>query len=123
MGYVNTQKRKEPVLDGYVKASVVQANGKRKSNGRYATLILKLDSDDFEHAKEMRNALYRSAYHLGLTLDAEIISEPRNSSISRSDYQIVFTAVHPGYKERWSALEAHKRKLREAKKRDLIKRD
>lgn len=108
----NAPQRKEPILDHYVRASIDQANGKHDRSGHYVTLILKLDTSDLEHAKEMRNALYRSAHHLGVHLNVEL------SRRHNGNYQITFTAVHKKYREPyWSGLEIYKRQKRQDKRK------
>lgn len=98
--------RKKPILDAYVKSSVDYAGNKHDRNGRYQTLTLRTDTSDYGLAREYRNALYRSAYHLGVTLDCSMEKD------AAGKYAITFTAVHPDYKERWSPLETWKRQRR-----------
>jgi hypothetical protein len=59
------RKRKDPVLDHYVLASIEQAggHGKHDSNGHYATLVIR-DLADRAEAEEYVRALNRAALHL-----------------------------------------------------------
>src|ERR1700733_5744922 len=90
--------RKEPELDHYVRASVEQARNRHDRNGRYKTLTLRTDTSDYDEAREQCNALYRSAYHLNVSLDADMTRD------TDGRYLITFTAVHPKYKDRWSSI-------------------
>jgi hypothetical protein len=101
----HTPKRKEPVLDYYIRASIEQANRHHDRNGRYATLTVTLGTRNDKLATEYRNALYRSAYHMNVGLDAEMTTD------SSGNYQITFTAIHPSYRDDyWDGLAIWKRK-------------
>lgn len=100
----HTQQRKKPILDSYVIASVNLANGHYDHMGRYETVTLKTGTDDYDEAKEIRNALYRSARHMNIGLDCEMTQE------SNGNYAITFTAVHPSYHDNyWHPLAIWKR--------------
>ena|ERR1700733_6422458 len=101
----HTPKRKEPILDHYIRASIDQASNRHHDrNGRYATLTMELNPGNDKLATEYRNALYCSACHMNVGLDIEMTKD------SNGSYQITFTAIHPSYRDAyWSGLEIWKR--------------
>jgi hypothetical protein len=88
------RRRKEPVLDDWILASVSQAGGlgqHHPKTGHYATLWIRgLDSK--ENAQEWQQALYRCAHYLNRTGTAPV---SMSAKIHRkgSGYEIEFRAV------------------------------
>jgi hypothetical protein len=56
-------RRKEPILDDHLHASIAQANGVHDENGHYAE-ILYTGCATRDRAKEIRQALFRSASYI-----------------------------------------------------------
>lgn len=76
------------MLDHYLKASIDQADGKHHpETGHYAELIY-AGCDTRERAKEIRQALYRSGYHLKVSVMATV--EPAKDGT----FQVRFRAVN-----------------------------
>lgn len=65
------KRRKEPVLDHMVQASVMQAGGKHDENGHYSMLVYN-GIEDRERAAEIKRALFRAAKHLGYSMSATV---------------------------------------------------
>lgn len=88
------RRRKEPILDSWIHASVQQAGGVGKHHpetGHYAPLIIR-GLDTREEAEEYRKALYRCAHHLNRH---GILPVSMSAQIQRNGtgYQIEFRAV------------------------------
>jgi len=66
------KRRKEPILDDYLKASVDQVNGAHDERGWYGLLVY-AGCENYERAKEIKRALYRSGLHTGYSVWAEIV--------------------------------------------------
>ena len=88
------RKRKDPVLDHYVLASVEQAGGPGKHHpqtGHYAELVIR-DLADREQAMEYVRALNRAALHLCRYQVADVGMSARIEHTAEG-YQIRFRAI------------------------------
>lgn len=66
------KRRKEPILDEYLQASIDHAGGVfHPETGHYAELIY-AGCPTRERANEIKQALYRSAYHMKVSLAATV---------------------------------------------------
>lgn len=87
------RKRKEPVVDAYVLASVDQAGGigKHNAQGHYATLVIR-DLATREEADEFKRALHRCAHYLARNGHADV---SMSAAVKRdgSKYLIEFKAI------------------------------
>lgn len=79
-------RRKEPILDDYVRASVSQANGIHNEVGHYATLHY-VGCPTRERATEIKQALFRAAKHCGYSMSAQIVKDADGS------FRVTFRAV------------------------------
>lgn len=66
-------RRKEPILDDYLRASIDQANGQYDpETGHYATLHY-VGCESRERAKEISQGLYRAARHVKCSVQATVL--------------------------------------------------
>jgi hypothetical protein len=65
------RKRLEPILDHYLQMAIDSVGGKHDESGKYATLLY-TGCESRDRANEIRKALYRSAYHLKVSLSYKI---------------------------------------------------
>ena len=80
--------RKEPVLDHIVQAAIDAVGGTcNPDTGHYGSLRY-TGCADRDRAKEIKQALYRSARHLGVSLFYSIVREDDGT------YTVEFTAVN-----------------------------
>ena len=79
--------RKEPVLDHIVQAAIDAVGGQHDESGHYGSLRY-TGCADRDRAKEIKQALYRSARHLGVSLFYSIVKEDDGT------YTVEFTAVN-----------------------------
>jgi len=91
--------RKEPILDDHLYASVTQAGGVHNEQGHYATLI-HAGCESRERAQEIKKALYRSAYHLDVSLMTKIIKAGDGT------YSVEYTAIDKAHGKKYM-LEIH----------------
>lgn len=66
------KRRKEPILDHYLQASVNRVNGVYDQNGWYGLLVY-AGCESFDRAKEIKQALYRSGQHMNLAVMTDIV--------------------------------------------------
>jgi hypothetical protein len=86
----NWRQRKEPILDSYVKASIDATGGKYdETTGWYGTLVY-TGCETRERAMEIRQALYRSAFHLKVSLATDIKKHDNT-------FDVVFTAINKAH--------------------------
>jgi glutathionyl-hydroquinone reductase len=88
------RKRKEPVLDAHLQASLDQAHGTYDENGHYALLVY-AGCPTRERAKEIVQALHRSANHLGVSVSTKTIKAEDGS------FQIHFKAIDKIFAKRY----------------------
>lgn len=72
------RRRKEPVLDDHLRASINQAGGLGKHHpetGHYAE-VWYTGCATRERAKEIKQALFRSGRHVGVSVSADIVKAP-----------------------------------------------
>lgn len=80
-------RRKEPIMDTHIRASIAQANGSPDpETGFYATLHY-AGIETEERAKEIRRALFRSARHEGVSVKADV------HQADDGTYFVPFTAI------------------------------
>jgi hypothetical protein len=83
--------RKEPVLDHIVQAAIDAVGGTyAEDTGHYGTLRY-TGCADRDRAKEIKQALYRSARHLGVSLFYSIVKEEDDT------YSVEFTPVNKAH--------------------------
>jgi hypothetical protein len=87
------RKRREPIVDGYVIASVTQAGGQgqHNSDGHYAELVI-TGLDSREEAAEYVRALNRSALWLTRNAGAEVGMSAKIEKTA-TGYRVRFKAV------------------------------
>ena len=66
-------RRKEPVLDHYLQASIDLADGIPDPETGHYGLLHYTGINDRERAKEIKRALYRAGRHVGVSVHAEIV--------------------------------------------------
>lgn len=90
------RRRREPITDDWIMASVTQAGGLGKHHpetGWYATLVIN-DLADKEEADEYRKSLYRCAHHMSRNNVAPLsMSADRAVRNANGTYSITFRAV------------------------------
>lgn len=88
------RRRKEPVLDTHVLASVQQSGGIGRHNdaGHYATLWIR-GLASREEADEWKRALHRSARYLDRTRAAPVGVSTRIHRVGNGQYEIEFKAI------------------------------
>jgi hypothetical protein len=70
------KRRKEPILDAELQAAIDHVGGQHDpATGWYATLHY-TGCESRDRAKEIKRALYRSAYHLKVSLTTRIFQAP-----------------------------------------------
>jgi hypothetical protein len=79
------RKRKEPILDAHLQASVDQAGGVADESGHYAPVIY-AGCADRDRAKEIVQALHRSKRYVGVSMSANIVKAEDGT------YQVHFKA-------------------------------
>ena len=89
------RRRKEPVLDDHLRASVERANGTPDpETGKYATLIY-AGCESRERAKEIVRALYRSARYVKVSVATVI--HPANDGT----FNVEFTAINKAHARKY----------------------
>jgi hypothetical protein len=78
--------RKEPILDAHIRASVDQVKGVYDENGHYGLLVY-AGCADRDRAKEISQALYRAARHLGFSVSVKTVKAGDGT------YQLHFRAI------------------------------
>lgn len=85
------RKRKEPIMDEHLRASIEAVESCNPENGFYGTLVYTGCKDE-ARAKEIKQALYRSANHFGVSLKTEIIQDEKTG-----EFSVVYTAINKTY--------------------------
>lgn len=80
------KRRKEPILDHLLHASVAHANGVHDERGRYGELVY-AGCDTRERAKEIRQAIFRAGRYTGHSVSATVV---RNGD----HYDVHFRAIN-----------------------------
>lgn len=94
------KRRKEPVLDDYLRASMSRANGTPDpETGHYAELVY-AGVETRERAEEIKRALFRSARHVKVSVTATV--EPADDGT----YRVRFKAIDKLFARRF-ILEKH----------------
>lgn len=95
------RRRKEPVLDEYIRASIRQAEGKcHPDTGHYAPLVIKgLASRD--DAREVVRALHRSALflHKNTDLNCSVSAKPKRNA--DATYNVDFVVINKDHTYRY----------------------
>lgn len=95
------RRRKDPVLDPHVLASVEQAGGiGRHTNGHYATLWIR-GLESREEADEWKRALHRSARYLDRTGAAAVGVTTKIHRVGGGKYEIEFKAIDKVYAKQY----------------------
>jgi len=91
------RRRKEPILDHYVHASIEAVNGVcDPDTGHYGTLVY-TGSETLDRAKEIKQALFRSAYYMhshkiaDVSMSADIKKQPGGT------YNVTFRAINKAH--------------------------
>lgn len=85
------RRRKEPVLDDYVRASIDGVNGEHDpETGFYATLHY-AGCETRERATEIRQALFRAANHVKVSMNATVLPADDGT------FFVEFRAIHKSY--------------------------
>jgi hypothetical protein len=88
------RRRKEPVLDEYIRASIREAEGKcHPETGHYSTLVIH-GIESREEAAEVKRALYRAALwlHRNTDLNCSMSAKPKKNA--DGTYRVEFRAIN-----------------------------
>jgi hypothetical protein len=95
------KRRLDPVLDHEVQAAISHVNGKHDPDtGRYATLH-HTGCADRDRAKEIKQALYRSARHLNVSLHTNIVKATDGT------WTVEFTPINKAHGRAYIAQQAN----------------
>lgn len=93
------RRRKEPILDSWVQASVARTGGKHDENGHYGELVIS-DIGTRAEATEYIRALHRSANHLHKWTDLHVGIRASVEKTGRG-YKVHFHAVDKTYAQKY----------------------
>jgi len=94
------RRRVEPVLDAELQASIDQSNGEcDPATGWYSTLHY-AGCADYDRAKEIKRALYRSARHFKVSLTTKIFRADDGT------FTVEFTAISKAHGQAYIAAKA-----------------
>jgi hypothetical protein len=95
------RRRKEPVLDDYLRASIAGVNGQHDvATGWYQVLHIR-GIKTRDEAREVVRALYRSARHVGVSVAQKTLPQPDGSHVVEfaavnKDHARAYVAQHYG---------------------------
>jgi hypothetical protein len=90
-------KRKEPIMDDFVFASINAANGKHDPDtGHYATLVY-AGCSDRERAKEISNRLFSSALWLTKHKKASVSMSTKIKPASDGTYSVEYVVINKAH--------------------------
>lgn len=87
-------RRKEPILDSHLQASVDQAGGTYDDQGHYALLVY-AGCETRERAKEIVQALHRAGSHLKLSVSTKTVKAEDGT------FQVHFKAIDKVFAKRY----------------------
>ena len=88
-------RRKEPILDDHLRASVTQANGVHDPDTGHYAVIHYTGCGTRERAKEIKQALHRSARHVGVSVSTEIVKAGDGT------FTVKYRAIHKSFARKY----------------------